>query len=67
MFICRDLSRAFGRVFYHKNGPTVLGIYWALHPKKKIKSPLFTRPVGDLVTNYWCITPHSVSITRGLS
>ena len=58
-----DMSRAFGR-FYHKNGPTVQGIYWALHPEK-LKSPLFTRPVGDMVTNYWCIKLHSVSITRG--
>ena len=58
-----DLSRAFGRVFTTKNGPTV-PIYWALH-REKLKSPLFTRPVGDMVTNYWCITPHSVSITRG--
>ena len=29
-----DLSRAFGRVFNTKNGPTVQGIYWALHREK---------------------------------
>ena len=55
---------AFGGVFTTKNGPTVQGIYWALH-REKVKSPLFTRPVGDMVIKYWCITPHSMSITKG--
>ena len=49
---------------YRKNGPAVQGIYWVL-PQGKLESPLFFGPLGDMVTNYWCITLHRVSITRG--
>ena len=57
------LSR-FEQGVYHKNGLAVQGIYCIL-PRGKLKSPLFLRPLGDMVTNYWCITLHRVSITRG--
>ena len=57
------LSR-FEQGVYRKSSPAVQGIYWVL-PRGKLKSPLFLRPLGDMLTNYWCITLHRVIITSG--
>ena len=59
-----DLSRASGRVFTTKMAPQCRA-FTGLCIEKKLKSPLFTRPVEDILTNYWCIILHSVSITGG--
>ena len=58
-----------GRALFHKDGPTVQGIYrgfaftGALHGEK-LKSPLFSGPVGAVVTNDWCNIRPSVPLQR---